>query len=155
MRQAALWLSLAVCVTFVGSLLLAQDSPKAGGEKAVGDKVVKEGDTPKGDGVKKEGDKGPKLGEIANKMNKVVKFSDEQKQQIAELNKPREAAIKEANDKFMKATLDLMTDEQKAAWEQAVKEAPKKEFKGDGVNKEGDVVKQPKGDAPKDGGGEK
>ena len=151
MRQVALWLSLVVCVAFVGSLLLAQDAPKVAGEK-----VVKEGDKPKGDSVKKEGDKGPKLGEIANKMNKVVNFSDEQKTQIAELNKTREAAIKEANDKFTKAAMDLMTEEQKAAWEKAAKEGGKKEVKGDAVRKEGEVKKEGKvkegGDAPKDGG---
>jgi len=143
MKLAALCLSLVVCVALAGSMLLAQETPREDGQK-----VAKEGKQAKAEGVKLSDEEmqakvaakkeAAKLGDIGVKMNKVVAFSDEQKARIAELNKKREAALKELNDKFVKDALALMTEDQRTAWQQASKE---------GVKKDG----QPKDGQPKDG----
>ena len=148
MKRLALSLSLLVCVAFVGSLVLAGDAPKGEGDKPAlkdGQKVKPEG---RKDGEAKK--EGAKLGDIGSKMDKVVGgFSDAQKTQIVELNKKREAAIKEANDKFLADAQAVMTDEQKAQWQEAAKEGAKKEGKGD-LKKDG--VKAGKTDGAKAGG---
>jgi hypothetical protein len=153
MKRAAMWMSLLVSFVFVGSLLFAEDAPKGAGDKPAKEGMkIKEGAAKEG-AVKKDGEAkkdAARLGEIGYKMDKVVGgFSDDQKTQIADLNKAREAAIKEANDKFTKAALDLMTDEQKAKWQEANKEGAKKEGKGD-AGKAG--AKEGKGDGAKAGG---
>ena len=140
MRHVALWLSLVVCVALVSSLLLAADEEGAGGTE----KALKPVPKIKGD-AKKEA---AKLGDIGMKMDKIVTFTDEQKTSIAEINKRREAALKELNDKFVKDALALMTEEQRAAWEQASKENPKK----DGAAKNGQP-KEPKVKVDKTGAG--
>ena len=148
MKRVAMWMSLLVSFVFVGSLLFADDAPKGEGDKP----VVKDGQKVKAEGVKEGAVKkdGPRLGDIGGKMDKVVGgFSDDQKTEVVKLNKAREEALKEANDKFVKAALDLMTDEQKAKWQEANKEGAKKEGKG-GAGKAG--VKEGKTDGAKAGG---
>jgi hypothetical protein len=152
MRKIVLTLSLAVCVAFVGSILLAQDTPKAGGDKVV--KEGKGGDTAAMTDEEKAAAKAAKaeaakLGDIGFRMDKVIGgFSDDQKAKVIDLNKVREEALKKINDKFTADAAALLTDDQKAKWAEANKEG-KKGDKGVAKEGKGDAVK---GGAPKDGG---
>lgn len=153
MRRTTLLLSLAACLALAGSTLRAQDAPAQDDRK-----VAKEAKQVQAEGAKLSAEEkqakaaakkeAARLGDIGMKMDKVVAFSDEQKARLAELNKKREAALKELNDRFVKDALALMTPEQRAAWEQATKEGQPK----DGQGKEGKVKDgQPKEVRAKEG----
>jgi hypothetical protein len=157
MRKAALWLSLVACIAFVGSMLLADENPAAGTEKA-----AKNGRKVAPDGLKNAAKKDARLGDLGTKMDKAVGgFSDDQKPKIADLNKAREAELKKINDKFQADVVALMTEEQKTKWEEALKETKKADKgaakAGKGGLDKGDAVKNAgpnAGDtgAPKEGG---
>lgn len=163
MKKAVLLATIGVCALFTVSILMAADGEvkpkaevkvvKAEGDKpkVEGDKPKTEGDKPKPEGVK-EGDakkevaKEPRLPEVVERISQAVGgLTDEQKQQIAALDKVRNEKIKEAmkqiNDKFQADLSGVLTLDQQTKWDEAKRalENSKKEAKGD----------QPKGDAPK------
>ena len=143
MKRVICSVVLAAFAGVMATALLAQDRPR-------------EGDRPRVEG-NREGVREvavPRVPEAAARMDKVVVFTDEQKAKIVELNKAREAAIKELNAKFQADVVALMTPEQKTKWEAASKEGERRE--GDRPRegaRDGDRPREgPRdGDRPKEG----
>jgi hypothetical protein len=140
---------LVVLVAFactVATALWAQEGQKPKADQP----AVKEREKPKAEGVREGEPKVLRVPESAGRMDKAVTFTDEQKGRIIELNKARDEAVKALNVKFQADVLALMSLDQKAKWEAAVKEGEKPK---EGVRREGDKPKaegeRREGDKPK------